>query len=141
MQNGLKWCKSSCHVVASEFFTMNAPDPTHGTLNSSFGVFCTIWMHLGPFGCLSKLSAKQAELVQKFVSRSRVEIFRNERTRFSPLDPKPMIWCVSYYLGAFGSVWLPNETRRKMGRTGAKVRATKSHRNFSRTHTIHPVRP
>jgi len=103
MQNGLKWCKSSWHEVASEFFTMNAPDPTHGTLNSCFGVFCTIWMHLGPFGCLSKLSAKQAELVQKFVSRSRVEIFRNERTRSSPLDSKLMFWCVSYYLGAFGT--------------------------------------
>ena len=45
-------------------------------------------MHLGPFGCLTKLGAKQAELVQKFVTRSRVGIFRNERTRSTPLDPK-----------------------------------------------------
>ena len=45
-------------------------------------------MHLGPFGCLTKLGAKQAELVQKFVPRSRVGIFRNERTRSTPLDPK-----------------------------------------------------
>ena len=131
MQNGLKWCKSSCHEVLSEFFTMNAPDPTHGTLNSCFGVFCTIWMHLGPFGCFSKLSAKQAELVQKFVSRSRVKIFRNERTRSSPLDSKLMFWCVSYYLGAFGTVWLPYKTQCKTGRSGAKVRAMKSCRNFS----------
>ena len=29
--------------------------------------FFTIWMHLGPFGCLAKLSAKRAELVQKYV--------------------------------------------------------------------------
>jgi len=126
MQNGLKWCKSSWHEVASEFFTMNAPDPTHGTLNSCFGVFCTIWMHLGPFGCLSKLSAKQAELVQKFVSRSRVEIFRNERTRSSPLDSKLMFWCVSYYLGAFGTVSLPYKPWCKTGWSGAKVRAMKS---------------
>ena len=87
-------------------------------------------MHLGPFGLLTKLGAKCAELMQKFAPRSRVEIFCNERTRFSPLDPKPMIWCVSYYLGAFGSVWLPYKTRCKMGRTSAKVRATKSRRTF-----------
>ena len=45
-------------------------------------------MHLGPFGRLTKLGAKQAELVQKFVPRSRVGIFRNERTRSTPFDPK-----------------------------------------------------
>ena len=42
----------------------------------------------GTFGCLTKLGAKWAELVQKFVPRSRVGIFRNERTRSTPLDPK-----------------------------------------------------
>ena len=35
----------------------------------------TIWMHSEPFGCLTKLGAKQAELVQKFVPQSRVGIF------------------------------------------------------------------
>ena len=57
-------------------------------------------MHLGPFGCLTKHGAKRAELVQKFVPRSRVGIFYNERTRSTPLDPKLTFWCVSYYLGA-----------------------------------------
>ena len=37
--------------------------------------FCTIWEHSGPFGCLTKLGAKRAELVQKFVKRSRIEHF------------------------------------------------------------------
>jgi len=46
---------------------MTAPDPAHWTLNSCFGAFHTIWMHLGLFGCLAKLGAKRAELVQKFV--------------------------------------------------------------------------
>ena len=103
----------------------------------------TIWFisyYLGAHGlfrCLTKLDAKRAVLVQKFVPRSRFEIFRNERTRSTPLDPKMTFWCVSYYLGAFGTVWLPYETRCKTGRTSAKVRATKSHRNFSqRTHPI-----
>ena len=154
-------------------------------------------MHSGPFGCITKLSAKQAELVQKFMPRGRVriihdectrstlldpklmfwcvsyylgafgtvwmpyetrckmgrtkqkfvprtcvEIFRKERTRSTPLDPKLMFWCVSYYLGAFGTVWLPYETRCKTDRTSAKIRATKSRWNFSqRTHPIHPIGP
>ena len=77
-------------------------------------------MHSGPFGCLTKLGAKRSKLVQKFVPRSRVRIFRYERTRSTPLEPKPTFWYVSYYLGAFGIVWLPYETRCKTGRTRAK---------------------
>ena len=154
-------------------------------------------MHLGPFGCLTKLSAKRAKLVQKFMPQSRVgnfhnerspstpsdpklmfwcvlyylgafgtvwlsyesrgktaELvqksmqrsragnFHNERTRSTPSDPKLMFWCVLYYFGAFGIVWLPYETRCKMGRTSEKVHATKSRRNFSqRTHPMHPIGP
>src|SRR6185503_3848966 len=45
--------------------------------------------------------------MQKFVSRSHFKIFRNECTRSTPLDPKLMFWCVSYYLGAFGTVFCP----------------------------------
>ena len=77
-------------------------------------------MHSGPFSCLTKICAKRAELVQKFAPRSRFGIFRNERPRLSPLDPKSMIWCVSYYLGAFRTVWLPYETQCKTGRTSEK---------------------
>ena len=73
----------------------------------------TIWVHSGLFGFLTKLGAKQAELVQMFVPRSGVENFRNECTRSTPLDPKLMFWCVSNYLGAFGTAWLPYETRCK----------------------------
>ena len=46
VQNGLNWCKSSCHEVVSEFFSMNALNPPHWTLNTCFGVFRTIWMYL-----------------------------------------------------------------------------------------------
>jgi hypothetical protein len=93
-------------------------------------------------GCLTKLSAKRVELARKFVPRSRVGIFHNERTRSTSLDLKLMFWCVSYYLGAFGTVWLPYETRCKTGRTSAKVRATKSRRNFSQQmHLIHRIGP
>ena len=87
-------------------------------------VFRTIWVHSGPFGCFTKLGAKRAQLVQKFVPRSRVGIFRNERTRSNPLDPKLMFRCISYHLGAFGTIWLSYETRCKTGRTSIKVCAT-----------------
>ena len=89
---------------------------------------------------LQKTMQNDDELVQKVVPRSRVGIFRKERTRSTPLEPKLTFWRVSYYLGAFGTIWLPYETRCKTGRASAIVRATKSRRNFSqRTHPIHPV--
>jgi len=70
-------------------------------------------VRLEPFGCLTKLGAKRAEQVQRFVPRSRVGIFRNERTRSTPMDPELMFWCVSDHLGASGSVKLPYETQGK----------------------------
>ena len=93
-------------------------------------------MHSGLFGWLTKLDAKRAEQVQKFVPRSHDGIFRNEHTLSTPLDPKLTFWCVSYYLGAFGTIWLPYETRCKTSRTSSKVRETKSHRIFVAFHTI-----
>ena len=102
--------KCPCHEVASEFFVTNAPDPPHCTLNSCFGVFRTILVLLRPFGCLAKFGAiKRSELVQKFVPRSRVEIFRNERTRSTPLDAKLMFCCIFFRSGAFGTVSLLHE--------------------------------
>ena len=98
-------------------------------------MFRTIWLHSGPFGCLAKLGAKQTEIVQKFVPQSRVGIFRNERIRSTPLDHQLTFQCISYYLGAIGTVWLPYETRCKTGRTNAKVRASKSRRTFRNERT------
>ena len=45
----------------------------------------------------TKLGAKRIELVQlmkKFAQRNRIRVFRNERTRSTPLDAKLMNWCV-----------------------------------------------
>ena len=118
---------------------MNAPDPPHGTLNSCFVVFCTIWLHLGPFGCHTKLSAKRAEVLQKFVPWSSVGIFYNK-----PFDPPH--WILSSCFGAFRTIlciWdslLHYNTQFKTVQTGAKVRAMMSRRNFSqRTHPIRPM--
>ena len=58
-------------------------------------------MHLRPFGCLTELGANQAELVQKFVPRSRVGIFRIEGTRSTPLDPKLIL----LHFVLFGCIW------------------------------------
>ena len=77
---------------------MNTPDPPHWTLNYRFAAFHTIWVHLGLFGCLTKLGAKWVELVQlmqNFVPRGRFRIFHNEHTQSTPLDSKLMFVCVS----------------------------------------------
>src|SRR6185295_18222985 len=97
----------STHHIA-----MNGPDPLHWTLNSCIASFHSVWVHFGLFRYCTKLGAKRVELVQlmqKFLPRSRIGIFRNERTRSTPLDPKLMFWCVSMYLGAFGNVSLLHE--------------------------------
>src|SRR6185295_7150790 len=71
-----------------------------------------------------------------------IGVFCDEHTRSTPLDPKLSFCCISYHLGAFGTVWLSYETRCKTGRSSAKVCATKLHWNFSqRTHPIHPIGP
>src|SRR6185436_353949 len=86
VQNGLNWCnkcRSSCHEVVSEFFTINAPNPPHWTLNSCLCVSRSDWVYLAMFRYYTKLGAKWVELVQlmqKFFPRNRIGIFRNERT-------------------------------------------------------------
>ena len=136
---GAKWSELVQKFVLRSRIGIFRKEHTRSTLLDPKLTFWCVSYYLDEFGTvwlLYKLGAKWAELVQKFVPRSRVGIFRNERTRSSPLDPKPMIWCVSYYL----TVWLPYETRCKTGRTSPKVRATKLRQNFSqRTHPIHPV--
>ena len=96
--NRCNYCTSLCHEVASEFFTMNTPDPPHWTLNSWFGAFDSVWVHFGLFRYYTKVDAKQAEMVElmhKFVPWSRVRIFQNEHTRSTQLNPKLMFWFVS----------------------------------------------
>ena len=51
--------------------------------------------------CVMKLGAKRAELVQKFMPRSRVGIFRNERTRSIPLDPQTDVLVRFVLFGCF----------------------------------------
>ena len=99
-------------------------------------------MHLGLFGCLTKLGAKWAKLVQKFVPRNRVGIFPNERTRSTPLDPK-LTFCF-----VFHTIWVhsaPFDCLTKLGAKRAELvdlRVTKSRWNFlQQKHPIHPIGP
>ena len=117
-------------------------------LNSCLCASRSVWVHLAIFCYCTKLGAKWAELVQlmqKFLPRSRIGIFHNERTRSTPLDPKLMFWCISLYLDLFGNVSWLHETRWKTGWTGAinaQVWAMKSFWNFSqRMHPTHPIGP
>ena len=63
-------------------------DPPYRTVNCRFAAFRTILVDLGPFGCLTKLGAKRAELVQKFVPESRIGIFRTNA-------PNPPHWTLN----------------------------------------------
>ena len=100
VQYGLNWCNqctSLCHKVASEFFATNALNPPHWTINSCFGAFHSVLVHLGSFRNCMKLGAKWGELeqlMQKFVPRSHIGIF-HECSQSAPLDPRLMVWYVA----------------------------------------------
>ena len=87
-----------CHVG---IFSTNTPNPPHWTLNSCFGALHSVWMHLGSFRNCMKLG-ELVQLKQKFVQRSHVGIFHNERNQSAPLDPKLMflVRCI-----VFGCIW------------------------------------
>src|SRR6185437_13071426 len=140
-----KWAKLVQKFVPRSRVGIFRNERTRSTPLDSKLMFWCVSYYLDAFGtvcCVTTLSSKRAKLVQKFVPRSRVGIFHNERTRSTPWDSKLMFWCVLYYLAAFGTVWLPYKTQCKTGRSGAKVRAMKSCWNFwQQTHPIHPFGP
>src|SRR6185436_17649000 len=79
---------------------MDNPNPPNWTLKQCFGMFRSIWVHLGSFRNCMKLGAKHTELVQlmqKFVPRSDIGIFRNERIQSTPLD----LHSIMVHLGSF----------------------------------------
>jgi hypothetical protein len=61
------------------------------------GLEAQVWRCLGLFHYYTNFDANRAELgslMHKFIKRYRIGIFRNERTRYTPLDPNLMFWCV-----------------------------------------------
>ena len=111
------------------------PKLTFWCISYYLGAFETVWL---PYETRCKIGQTSAKVCATKSRRN----FSQRMHRIHPLDPKLTFWCVSYYLCAFETVWLPCETRYKTGRTSAKVRATMSRQNFSqRTHPIHPIGP
>ena len=92
------------------------------------GAFGTVWLTYETRCQTGRTSAKVC-------ARKSRRNFSQRTHRPIPVDPKLMFWWVLFYLGALRTAWLRYETRCKTARTSAKVRATKSRRNFSqRTH-------
>ena len=95
-----------------------------------FHVICTILVHLGLFGCLIKLGAERAEVVQKFMPRSPIGIFHEESTRSDP-------WTLNSCFGAFRTIWMHlglfgcHTTLSAKRAELVLFRATKSRWNFS----------
>src|SRR6185503_734676 len=89
-----------------------------------------------------KLGARRADVVQKFVPRSCVGIFRNERIRSTPLHRKLTFWCVSYYLGAFGTFGCLMKLGAKWAELMQKFVPRSRRQNFlQRTQSIRPIGP
>ena len=70
-------------------------------------------MHTGLFVCLTKLDAKRAELVQKFVPRSRLGIFRTN-------VPDAPHWTLSRRFGSFHTIWVHSGMFGCLTKLGAK---------------------
>ena len=91
----------SCKI----FLTTNALDPLHWTLNSCFGAFLSVWVHLGPFRYCTK-TRQTGAINAKVRATKSCRNFSQRRSRSTPLDPKLMFYCVSFRSGAFGNVSL-----------------------------------
>jgi hypothetical protein len=78
-----------CLTMSRRILSQRTP-PIH-----SIGSKTHVLGRFGPFRYCMKVDAKLAErvlLTHKFAKQSRVRIFRNDRTRSTPLDPKLMFW-------------------------------------------------
>ena len=95
-----------------------------------FVPFGTVWLPYETRCKTGRTCAKVSATKSRRNFSQRTQPIHPNMHLIHPLNHKLMFWCVSYYLGAFGTVWLPYETRCKTGRTSAKVSATKSRRNF-----------
>ena len=86
--NGPNLCKRLCREVASEFFAMNAPGPPHWTINWCFGALHTIWVHLGLFGCVTKIGAKMGRTSAKVRTTKSHQNFSQRAYRVHPIRPQ-----------------------------------------------------
>ena len=141
MQNGQKWCKSSCHEVVSEFFATNAHDPPYWTLTSYFGVFRTIWVHLGQFVALQHSVQNGPNLCKSSCHEVASEFFATNA-------PDPPHWTLNSCCGVFCTIWViwyHLVTLQNSVQNGLKWCKTSCHEVvsefFTTNHSIHPIGP
>ena len=132
-----------------KFFATKAPGPPHWTLNSCFGEFCSVWVHLGSFRYYTKLGAIWAVTCAISEKSSCHEVVSKFFATNAPIPPH---WTINSGFGAFHGVWLHLGSfhyHTKLGANWAKglqlvrkVHAMKSCCNFSQQiHMIHPIGP
>src|SRR6185312_993863 len=97
VQNGPNWCKSSCHEVASEFFTIKVPDPPHWTLNSCFGAFVQFW-------CIWDRLVNLRNLVQNGPNWCKSSCHEVASEFFAMNASDPSHWTLNSYFGAFHTI-------------------------------------
>ena len=98
-------------------------------------MFWCVTFRLGAFGTVLLLHETCRRMCQTGAINAKVRAtkscrnFSQRRSRLTPLDPKLMFWCVSFRLGAFGTILLLHKTCRKtcqIGAINAKGRAVMS---------------
>ena len=102
------------------------------------------WCVFVLFGCIEDRLVALRNLVQNRPNKCKSLCHKVVSEFFATNAPDPPHWTLNWCFCAFCTIWvhlgpfvLPDKTRCKMGRTSAKVRYTKSRRNFSqRTHPI-----
>ena len=131
----------------SDIFAPNPPRPPHGTLNSCFGEYHSVWVHLGSFRNYTKLGAIWAETGAISEKSSCHEVVSNI---FATNAPGPLHWTLNSGFVEFRSVWVHLGLFRYSTKLDAiwvelvtllkKVRATRSCRTvLQRTHLVQPI--
>ena len=87
----------------SDIFAPNAPRPPHGTMNSCFGEYHSVWVHLGMFCFYTNLGAILVETGAISEKSSCHEVVSNI---FATNAPGPLHWTVNTCFGEFRSVWV-----------------------------------
>ena len=94
------------------------------------------------FGCILDRLVALRNSVQNGPNKCKSSCHEVASEFFARNTPDTSHWTLKLRFGALLTIWLPYETRCKMGRNSAKFRATKSRRNFSQQqHPIQPIRP
>ena len=100
--NIVQLMQKSTNEVVSVLFATNIADPHHWTINTCFGAFCNVRVHLVPYRYRTKLGAKRAELEQ-----SCEDSCHEVASEFFIMNaPDPRHWTLNSCFTAFSTIWL-----------------------------------